>query len=419
VRHFFPELHQQINQIRDPRHPEQCRYTQAHLLWQGALLFLMHLGSRKQLRRESHSDAYRKNLKKLCHQHGEDDVADPDTIAYYAERVPPCELEKILAGLTTRMIRMRALDAHRLEGFYTIAIDGTQICTFEEKPWDGAPHRKHKGETESQYFAYVLDAKLVTPSGLALTLATEMITNKGHDAFDKQDCELKALPRLAQKLTTYFPRTRICLLLDSLYANQHVIRLCEENGWKYIIVFKRGSMPERYAEAETLMKMQAGNRQECRAPGLTRQLCWASGLAIEEFTPTVLWCTEQHDGQEEKRFAWLTNFDITRSNAERIANKGGRLRWKIENEGFNTQKNNGYEMEHVYSKHANGFQVFYLFLLLAHYLNQLVLQGNLLESLAETFGSARNFARRLAESIRNAVVAEPLALPAQIRLRPP
>ena len=33
----------------------------------------------------------------------------------------------------------------------------------------------------------VIDAKLVTPGGLALTLATEMLTNEGHDVFDKQD----------------------------------------------------------------------------------------------------------------------------------------------------------------------------------------------------------------------------------------
>ena len=379
----------------------------------------MHLGSRKQLRRESDSVSYGKNLRLLCHQHGQNEVADPDTLAYYAERVEPCQVERVLAWLTTRMIRMRTLDAHRLDGYYTVAIDGTQICTFDQQPWEGAPHRKHKGGTERQYFAYVLDAKLVTPCGLALTLATEMLTNEGHDEFDKQDCELKAFPRLAKKLNAYFPRTRICLLLDSLYANQHVIRLCEKYGWKYIITFKRGSMPERYSEAETVMSLQEGNRQECRTPGLIQQLCWATDIAIEEFSPAVLWSTDQPDGAEEKRFGWLTNFDITRNNAARIANKGGRLRWKIENEGFNTQKKNGYEMEHLYSKHANGLQVFYLYLLLAHYLNQLILQGSLLESLVLIFGSAKNFARRLTESLRHDEVAEPLVLPGQIRLRPP
>ena len=318
----------------------------------------MHLGSRKQLRRESDSVSYGKNLRLLCHQHGQNEVADPDTLAYYAERVEPCQVERVLAWLTTRMIRMRTLDAHRLDGYYTVAIDGTQICTFDQQPWEGAPHRKHKGGTERQYFAYVLDAKLVTPSGL-------------------------------------------------------------KYSWKYIITFKRGSMPERYSEAETVMTLQEGNRQECRTPGLIQQLCWATDIAIEEFSPAVLWCTDQPDGAEEKRFGWLTNFDITRNNAARIANKGGRLRWKIENEGFNTQKKNGYEMEHLYSKHANGLQVFYLYLLLAHYLNQLILLGSLLESLVSTFGSAKNFARRLTESLRHDEVAEPLVLPGQIRLRPP
>jgi len=86
-----------------------------------------------------------------------------------------------------------------------------------------------------QYFAYVLDAKLVTPCGMALSLASEMLTNEGNEVFDKQDCELKAFPRLVEKLYTFFPRTSLCLLLDGLYANQNVIRLIESRRWKYII----------------------------------------------------------------------------------------------------------------------------------------------------------------------------------------
>ena len=73
-------------------------------------------------------------------------------------------------------------------------------------------------------------------------LATEMLTNEGNEEFDKQDCELKAFPRLVAKLRKLFPRTPLCLLLDGLYANQNVIRLIEQNFWKYIITFKEGSM---------------------------------------------------------------------------------------------------------------------------------------------------------------------------------
>ena len=116
---------------------------------------------------------------------------------------------------------------------------------------------------------------------------------------------------------------------------------------------------------------------------------------------------------------WLTNFHLCKNNVQNIANKGGRLRWKIENEGFNVQKNDGYEMEHPYSEHKNGFRIFYILLLIAHYITQLILHGSLIRALAKSFGSAKNFARRLAESLRNHLIPADLSLPGQIRFQPP
>jgi hypothetical protein len=266
----------------------------------------------------------------------------------------------------------------------------------------------------------VLDAKLVTQNRMALSLATEMLTNEGYEEFEKQDCELKAFPRLIEKLHALFPRTPLCILLDGLYANQNVIRLIESKGWKYIITFKEGSMPERFPEALALASMQKDNRLELKQPNCSQSFQWAHQLPVAEFTPNVLFCLEQpHDKDEATHFVWLTNFQLCTNNAENIANKGGRLRWKIENQGFNVQKNDGYEMEHPYSEHNNAFRVFYVLLLIAHYLTQLILHGSLIRSLAKSFASAKNFARRLAESLRKHFSPNELIMPGQIRFQPP
>lgn len=148
---------------------------------------------------------------------------------------------------------------------------------------------------------------------------------------------------------------------------------------------------------------------------MTQRFAWAEALPIAEFTPNVLFCHEQPDTGDATDYVWLTNFHLCRNNVENIAKNGGRLRWKIENEGFNVQKNNGYEMEHPYSEHANGFRIFYLLLLIAHYITQLILHGSLIRSLCKTFGSAKNFARRLAESMRNHLSPRHLTMPGQIR----
>jgi hypothetical protein len=265
----------------------------------------------------------------------------------------------------------------------------------------------------------VLDAKLVTQSGMALTLATEMLTNEGNENFDKQDCELKAFPRLIAKLRQLFPRTAFCLLLDSLYANQNTIRLIQAHQWKYIITFKEGSMPERFNETLSLASMQKDNRLQVNEDNIAQSFQWVEQLPIAEFTPNVLFCREQEQGKEATNFVWLTNFELSPRNVQNIAKKGGRLRWKIENEGFNVQKNDGYEMEHPYSEDKNGFRIFYILLLIAHYITQLILHGSLIQTLAQSFGSAKNFARRLAESLRNHLVPPDLPLPGQIRFQPP
>ena len=93
---------------------------------------------------------------------------------------------------------------------------------------------------------------------------------------------------------------------------------------------------------------------------------------------------------------------------EVIAQKGGRYRWKIENEGFNRQKNSGLNLEHVYSIDPENWKVYYLLLQIAFLLVQLLERGSLLRRLAaeagrpfwKLFGSLKNVARRLHDSVR-------------------
>lgn len=92
----------------------------------------------------------------------------------------------------------------------------------------------------------------------------------------------------------------------------------------------------------------------------------------------------------------------------RIAQGGGRQRWCIENQGFNVQKNSDLRLEHAYSHGEEQLQAFYYLLQIAHLMLQLLEKGSLLRQLAGEvgkttlglFGSLRNIARRLLESLR-------------------
>src|SRR5207237_9908456 len=107
-------------------------------------------------------------------------------------------------------------------------------------------------------------------------------------------------------------------------------------------------------------------------------------------------------------FAWLTPLPVGKKTVEEIAQKGGRDRWKVENEGFNRQKNSGLNLGHVYSIDPEKWKAYYLLLQIAFVLIQLVERGSLLRRLAEEvgrpvwklFGSLKNVARRLLDSVR-------------------
>ena len=113
------------------------------------------------------------------------------------------------------------------------------------------------------------------------------------------------------------------------------------------------------------------------------------------------------DGQEHY-FAWVTGWPVTRKTVESIAPQGGRIRWKVEKEGFNRQKNSGVNLEQVSSTDPEKWKVYYLLLQIAFLIVQLLERGSLLRRLAaelarkvwELFGSLKNLARRLLESLR-------------------
>ena len=78
------------------------------------------------------------------------------------------------------------------------------------------------------------------------------------------------------------------------------------------------------------------------------------------------------------------------------------MRWKIENEGFNAQKNGGFELEHAYSQDEMAAKVFYYLLQIAHILFQLVEKGSLFrQAFPNGVGSLTNIAFRLLEAWRN------------------
>ena len=267
----------------------------------------------------------------------------------------------------------------------------------------------------------VLEAKLLGPAGTVISIATEFIDN--HDAASapagasqeriKQDCELKALRRLVAKLRAEFPQLRICLGGDGLYACGEGFQVAKDYRCDYIYTFKPGRLPALWEDFQGLLRLCPRQQVERTTPqGLGQVYRWVNGLhytdsAGRDWTVNALECTETDKEGKKTEWSWVTSLDLSHETVVEVATNGGRQRWREENEGFNTQKNSGLNLEHAYSHTC--WPAYYFLLQIAHLLLQLVEKGSLLRHLAqeqgkrtavELFGSLKNMAQRLLESLR-------------------
>ena len=114
----------------------------------------------------------------------------------------------------------------------------------------------------------------------------------------------------------------------------------------------------------------------------------------------VVECRESNAGRTTK-FKSITNIKPSKDNVQVLC-QAGRCRWKIENEGFNVQKNQGYRLEHAYTRDPNGWKVFYLVLQMATIIEQLLRKSNLLsKELIKSAKTSKNLAAKLLEALRN------------------
>ena len=341
----------------------------------GALfMFLLREPSRNAYNNDRRDAIFSKNYSRYLKL----SLPHPDTIEAVMRALPPEDTEELKSQLVSSLIEQKLLRKFRFLGsYYYVAIDATGTHTFDYKHCDHCLTKTSKNGVTT-WFHYVLEAKLVTSAGHAISLASEFIENIPGRDFEKQDCEQKAFVRLAAKIKKHFPRLPICILADGLYPNNTVFEICRKNGWQFIITLKDGCLKTFHAEVGLLMAT-AQKREIYRRDKSGNIRLWYSYLNDIEYDGHYYnWvsCKEAlapHNGQpvKEQFFVYITNVRQTLDNVIETAD-GGRLRWKIENEGFNTQKNQGYELEHKFSRVSYpALQNYYQILQIAHMIHQL------------------------------------------------
>lgn len=414
ITHFFGPPSRFLAGVDDPRDPSKITYPLPCLLFTALLMFLCHLAARRQIALKFRDNA--PSAVNFARLFGVRSAPHGDTLNHAFKNILPSQVQECVSRLLEILIRKKVLERYRLlDQYYVVAIDGTGIYSFSKRHCKHCLTRTHNGVTT--YYHYVLEAKLVTWDGLSFSLMSEFIENPQPDP-TKQDCELNAFHRLAERLKKRFPRLPICLSLDGLFACGPVFARCHLYDWRFVIVLKERDLPSVYNEFLGLAKLQPEGQLKERIVKpleIKRDFRWVNGIEYcdskdrEHLLNVVeLNETKPKDGHPQTtRFMWVTDLEITKGNVREVAQSAGRDRWKIENQGFNSQKRGGFALEHLYSHDYNSAKVFYFLLQMAHLFFQLMVAGSLFKKyFPRGFGSLKNFAERLREAWRNSLLHE-------------
>jgi hypothetical protein len=259
-------------------------------------------------------------------------------------------LRSAFAAVHRQLQRGKALEDYPYwEGHYLVSIDGTgqyassaiscpQCCV------------RNEGKANESYYHQLLAAVIVHPDlKTVLPLMPEAITRA--DGACKNDCERNAAKRLLSHLRQDHPKLKLIVVQDSLSSNGPHLKLLESLDMRYIIGVKPGDHEALFeAVQQRLGTAQCLEYSTLDEQGVERGYRWVNGLALNKSHPEVkvnfLEYWEIKDGQEQI-WTWITDIPLSQDNVKSIM-RAGRARWKIENETFNTLKNQGYHLEHNY-----------------------------------------------------------------------
>lgn len=261
--------------------------------------------------------------------------------------IDPEALRPAFQAIHQQVQRHKGLEAYAyLDGYYIVSVDGTGHFASSAVSCPECCSKELKAGTT--YYHQLLAAVIVHPDmPTVLPLMPEAITRQ--DGASKNDCERNAAKRLLRKLREDYPQRKWLIVEDSLASNGPHIELLEELDMRYILGVKPGDHQKLFHEVQTHLK--AGSCEEWSYTddrGVEHGYRWVNGLSLNGSHPdckiNFLEYWEIKNGQQ-RIWSWVTNITLSRQTVQAVM-RAGRARWKVENETFNTLKNQGYHLEH-------------------------------------------------------------------------
>lgn len=339
--------------------------TLTDCLMSGLAMFSLKFPSLLQFEQSKEEERIRHNLKTLYQ------IKQAPSDTYLRERldiVDPKKLKKSFKVVFAQLQRGKALEQFSyIDGYYLLSLDGTGYFNSHKIHCDSCCIRQH-GDGKISYYHNMLGAVLVHPDYKeVIPFPPEPISHQDGDT--KNDCEQNASKRILENIRREHPHLNLIVVEDALSLAGPHVRLLQQHKMKFIISAKHA-----YDYLFQYHKDQVSEHEIIGKDGTKHCFRFVNQVPLNgshaDIKVNVLDYYEIHPSGKRQHFTWATDLLLTEASVYKIM-KGGRARWRIENETFNTLKNQGYHFEHNYG-HGNKYltTVFAYLMMLAFLIDQ-------------------------------------------------
>ena len=291
--------------------------------------------------------------------------------------VEPESLRSVYKDIFGDMQRGKVLEPYRIMGkYYLVSLDGTGYFSSKQIHCVNCLVKKLRNG-EIRYSHQMLGAAIVHPPEVktVIPLMPEPIIKQ--DGETKNDCERNAAKRFLEKLRQDHPRLPLIVTEDALSSNAPHIAELQKHNLRFILGVKESDHAFLFEQVAQAREEGYSIEHEITKNGVTHRFHFINEVPLNASNPDVLVNFLEYweiSDKGEQYFSWITDFTIERHNVYTIM-RAGRARWKIENETFNTLKNQGYQFEHNFGHGKNHLSVIFALLMMLAFLVDQVQQA--------------------------------------------
>lgn len=305
-------------------------------------------------------------------------------------------LRKVLDGLSSQDLRegFTLLGRHLLSrselynryqvwrDYLGIAIDGVEHFCSKKVSCPHCLTRKHRDGSQSNYHCMLSAAVIHADQKAVFPIDHEPIVRA--DGAVKNDCERSAVYRLLDHYQRTYDQQKTLFTMDALYACAPVVKRLEEvKNWRYIIGVKDSGHTHLFKQFDELNEQgkvkwidheESGPRKQTLEIGYVNSL--ELNAANKEVKVNLLYVNAKNAKGKQVVFSYITNIKLNQKEVIKLL-RIGRSRWKIENETFNTLKNQGYQFKHNFGHGKNNLSTVMAYLMMmAFWVDQLQQAAN-------------------------------------------